>query len=62
LLCSKSFNFLLFYSEFELISNPLGVAIAAKFNNYRFADYKEQVIELLQRVCTVNVKNMGIIQ
>ena len=36
--------------------------IAAKFNNYRFADYKQQVIELLQRVCTVSVKTMGIIQ
>ncbi|MEM7713352.1 MAG: type ISP restriction/modification enzyme, partial [Cyanobacteria bacterium P01_A01_bin.68] len=36
--------------------------IAEKFNNYRFADYKEQVIELLQRVCTVSVKTMEIIQ
>lgn len=36
--------------------------IAAKFNNYRFADYKEQVIELLQRVCAVSVKTMDIIQ
>ena len=36
--------------------------IAAKFNNYRFADYKEEVIELLQKVCTVSVKTVGIIQ
>jgi predicted helicase len=36
--------------------------IAAKFNTYRFADYKEEVIELLQKVCTVSVKSMGIIQ
>ncbi|BAY85289.1 adenine specific DNA methyltransferase [Calothrix parasitica NIES-267] len=36
--------------------------IAAKFNTYRFADYKEQVIELLKRVCTVSVKTMDIIQ
>lgn len=36
--------------------------IAAKFNNYCFTDYKEQVIELLQKVCTVSVKSMGIIQ
>ncbi|MBV6627040.1 MAG: N-6 DNA methylase [Rivularia sp. (in: Bacteria)] len=36
--------------------------IAAKFNNYRFADYKEEVIELLQKVCTVSVKIMEIIQ
>ena len=27
-----------------------------------FADYKEQVIDLLQRVCTVSVKTMEIIQ
>ena len=36
--------------------------IAAKFNNYHFADYKEQVIDLLLRVCTVSVKTMEIIQ
>ncbi len=36
--------------------------IAAKFNNYRFADYKEEVIELLQRVCNVSVKSMRIIK
>lgn len=36
--------------------------IAAKFNTYRFADYKEQVIDLLQRVCTVSVKTMEIIK
>ncbi|MEO0967321.1 MAG: type ISP restriction/modification enzyme, partial [Cyanobacteria bacterium J06639_18] len=35
--------------------------IAAKFNHYRFADYKEQVIDLLQRVCTVSVETMQII-
>ncbi|MGB3655356.1 MAG: type ISP restriction/modification enzyme, partial [Rivularia sp. (in: cyanobacteria)] len=36
--------------------------IAAKFNNYRFADYKEQAIDLLQRVCTVSVKTVEIIK
>jgi len=25
--------------------------IAEKFNTYKFADYNEQVIDLLQRVC-----------
>jgi len=40
---------------------PRDKTIAEKFNNYRFADYKEQVIELLQRVCTVSVETMGII-
>lgn len=36
--------------------------IAKLFNTYKFADYKEHVIDLLQRVCTVSVKTMEIIQ
>ena len=36
--------------------------IAKLFNTYKFADYKEQVIDLLQRVCTVSVKTMAIVQ
>jgi predicted helicase len=36
--------------------------IAEKFNTYRFADYKKKVIDLLQRVCTVSVETMKIIQ
>ncbi|MEN8220062.1 MAG: type ISP restriction/modification enzyme [Pseudomonadota bacterium] len=40
---------------------PRDKTIAEKFNNYRFADYKETVIELLQRVCTVSVETMVII-
>jgi hypothetical protein len=36
--------------------------IAGKFNTYRFADYKEHVIDLLQRVCTVSVETMNIIR
>ena len=40
------------------ISDP---TVAAKFNTYRFADHKEQVIELLQRVCTVSVETMKIV-
>ena len=35
--------------------------IAEKFNTYKFADYKEQVIDLLQKVCTVSVETMKII-
>ncbi|NER83423.1 MAG: DNA methyltransferase, partial [Leptolyngbya sp. SIO1D8] len=31
------------------------------FNIYRFTDYKEYVIDLLQRVCTVSVETMHII-
>ena len=33
---------------------PRDPTIAEKFNTYRFADYKEQVIDLLKRVCTVS--------
>ncbi len=35
--------------------------IAEKFNNYRFADYKDKVIDLLIRVTTVSVETMKII-
>jgi len=41
---------------------PKDKTIAEKFNTYRFADYKEEVIDLLQRVCTVSVETMNIIQ
>jgi predicted helicase len=41
---------------------PKDPTIAEKFNTYRFADYKEEMIELLQRVCTVSVKTMEIVQ
>ncbi len=40
---------------------PTDPTIAEKFNTYRFADYKEHVIELLKRVCTVSVETMKII-
>jgi len=35
--------------------------IAEKFNTYRFADYKDKVIDLLKRVTTVSVETMKII-
>jgi predicted helicase len=41
---------------------PKDPTIAEKFNTYRFADYKEQVVELLMRVCTVSVETMNIIK
>jgi predicted helicase len=41
---------------------PKDPTIAEKFNNYRFADYKEQVIELLMRVCAVSVATVKIVQ
>ena len=40
---------------------PRDPTIREKFNTYRFADYKEQVIDLLKRVCTVSVKTMEIV-
>ena len=41
---------------------PSDPTIAEQFDTYRFADYKPQVIELLQRVCTVSVETMKIIR
>ena len=41
---------------------PRDPTIAAKFNTYRFADYKERVIDLLQRVCTVSVQTVSIVE
>nr|WP_246844502.1 type ISP restriction/modification enzyme [Hydrocoleum sp. CS-953] len=41
---------------------PRDKTIAEKFNTYRFADYKETVIDLLQKVCAVSVETMKIIQ
>jgi len=35
--------------------------IAEKFNNYKFADYKETVIDLIKRITTVSVKTVEII-
>lgn len=38
---------------------PKDPTIRAKFNTYRFADYKETVIDLLDRVTTVSVETMA---
>jgi hypothetical protein len=40
---------------------PQDPTIREKFNTYRLADYKERVIDLLQRVTTVSVETMKII-
>ena len=40
---------------------PKDPTIAEKFDTYRFADYKDQVIDLLKRICTVSVETMKII-
>jgi predicted helicase len=41
---------------------PKDPTIAAKFNTYRFKDYKEKVIDLLARVTRVSVETMEIIE
>jgi predicted helicase len=41
---------------------PKDPTIRDKFNTYRFADYKEPVIDLLRRVCTVSVETMKIVR
>ena len=43
-------------------SKPKDPTIAEKFNTYKFADYKVQVIDLLNRVCTVSIETMKIIE
>ena len=40
---------------------PRDATIAERFNTYRFCDYKERVIDLLRRVCTVSVKTVEIV-
>jgi predicted helicase len=42
-------------------STPSDPTIAEKFNTYKFADYKKEVIELLKRVTTVSVETMKIV-
>ena len=41
---------------------PRDPTIAKRFNTYRFADHKEQVIDLLRRVCTVSVRTMDVVE
>ena len=40
---------------------PRDPTIRQRFNAYRFADHKERVIDLLQRVCAVSVETMRIV-
>ena len=42
-------------------SKPKDPTIAERFNTYKFADYKEQVIDLLDRVCRVSVETVRIV-
>jgi predicted helicase len=41
---------------------PKDPTIREKFNDYRFADYKEKVIDLLSRVTTVSVETVRIVE
>ena len=41
---------------------PSDPTIRAQFNSYRFADYKEQVVDLLQRLVTVSVATVQIME
>lgn len=41
-------------------SKPKDPTIAEKFNTYKFADYKEHVMDLLKKVCTVSVETESI--
>jgi predicted helicase len=43
-------------------SKPKDPTIREKFDTYKFADYKEQVIELLMKVCTVSVETMKVVR
>ena len=40
---------------------PRDPTIRERFNTYRFTDHKERVIDLLQRVCTVSVETVRIV-
>jgi predicted helicase len=41
---------------------PRDATIHEKFNTYRFADYKEDVVELVGRVTAVSVATMQIVE
>jgi predicted helicase len=41
---------------------PKDPTVREKFNTYRFADYKEKVIDLLSRVTRVSVETMEIVE
>jgi predicted helicase len=41
---------------------PKDPTVREKFDTYRFADYKEKVIDLLMRVTTVSVETVRIVE
>jgi predicted helicase len=42
-------------------SKPKDPTIREKFDTYRFADYKEKVIDLLMRVTTVSIRTVAVV-
>lgn len=42
-------------------SKPSDPTLATHFNTYRFVDYKDSVIDLLMRVCTVSVETVRVV-
>ena len=56
------------YSALEWIlerykeKKPKDPTIAEKLNTYKFAEYKESVIELLGRACTFSVETMKMVR
>jgi len=48
--------------EYHKERKPKDPTVREKFDAYRFADHKEKVIDLLQRVCTVSVETMNIVK
>jgi predicted helicase len=47
--------------EYHKERKPKDPTIRKKFDTYRFADHKEQMIDLLRRVCSVSIETMKII-
>jgi len=48
--------------EYHKETKPRDQTILNNFNSYKFVDYKKETIELLQRICTVSVETMKIIE
>jgi predicted helicase len=44
------------------VKKPKDPTVRENFNTYKFADYKESIIDLLGRVCTVSIKTIEIIR
>jgi len=49
------------YSKNTLAKYPDKQILNKKFNTYKFADYKEQIIDLIKRISTVSIKTIEII-